>query len=158
MTDDEFQAEIIRRALAGDHQAGLEALRLCQHGLDRRGGLSDALRHYLAERIGEVLAGVPPKKALCIATGPGRPKDTFPEWQKHLGVFAALLSQRGYKPREIAFAMCRERAAVHLSGLDESDAYLIAKVWRPMRDLDSELLAELAGPYGEVLSRYPPLD
>lgn len=158
MTDDEFQAEMIRRALAGDHAAGLEALRLCQHGLDHRGGLSDALRHYLAERIGEVLEGVPPATALCIAKGPGRPKDPLPEWQKHLGAFAALLSQRGYKPQQIAKAMCDQRAAIHDKSLENSDAHAIRKAWSPMQSIDSDTLDHLAGPYRKVLSEYPPLE
>lgn len=158
MTNDELQAEIIRRAVAGDQDAGLEALRLCQHGLDHRGGLSDALRHYLAERIGDVLAGVSPAKALCIAKERGRPKDPFPDWQKHLGAFAALLSQRGYKPQQIAKAMCDQRAAIHDKSLENSDAHAIRKAWSPMQSIDSDTLNRLAGPYRKVLSEYPPLE
>ena len=156
MTESEYREETIARALAGDAEAGLEALKLCRSGLDANNMPAD-LRFYLAERITQLLDGVPANKALCIARDRGRPRDPFPEWQQHLGALAALLSQRGYKPNKIAVALCDQRAAVDEKPLEESDAHRIRATWRPMQRLDVELLMHLAGPYWKVLSEYPPV-
>lgn len=156
MTDAEYQKATIEAALAGDASAGVEALRLCREGLDSN-RMSAELRSYLAERITELIDGVRPDKALRIAKKVGKPKDPFPEWQQHLGALAALLSQRGYRPKQIALALCDQRAAVHDKSLEEPDAHAIRSAWRPMQRLDVELLMHLAGPYREILSEYPPL-
>ena len=174
MTDDEYRAETIRAALDGDADAGLEALRLCRSGLDHNNLHAD-LSFYLAQRITELLEDVPPKIALCIHSGRGRPKAQFPEWQQRLGAFAAVLTQRGYKANKIATAMCVERAKVEPGkNMDASDAHKIRKVWKPMCAInpthwereasanlkeraESERLLSLAGPYRKQLSKYPPL-
>jgi hypothetical protein len=156
MTEPEFVAEAIRRALAGDDKSGYAALKLCRDGLDAN-ALSAPLRFYLAERLTEVLDGVRPDKALCIHKGPGRPKDPLPEWQKELGAFAALLTRRGYKPQQVAEAMCDQRSMIHNRMLDMSDAHGIRVTWAPMQDLGEDDLSLLAGPYGKVLPKYPPL-
>ncbi len=156
MTDGEYREETINRALAGDAEAGLEALRLCRSGLDANNLPAD-LRFYLAERITELLDGVRPDKALFIARDRGRPRDPFPEWQQHLGALAALLSKRGYGPKQIALALCDQRAAINDKPLEESDAHAIRSTWKPMQSLDVDLLLHLAGPYRKVLSEYPPV-
>jgi hypothetical protein len=155
MTDDEYRKSIFDAALAGDVEAGHEALRICRTCLDSNNMPSD-LRFYLAERITELLDGVPPGKALCIAKERGRPKDPFPEWRQELGALAALLTQRGYRPQEVCVAMCDQRAALHDLSLDESDAHSIRVQWGPMQRIDSVMLVHLAGRYGEVLPKYPP--
>ncbi len=155
MTDSEYREETIARALAGDAEAGREALKLCVFGLDANNMPAD-LRFYLAERITEVLEGVPLGKALCIVKGRGRPKEPHPQWRLQLGALAALLTQRGYRPQEVCVAMCDQRSALHNLPLDESDAHSIRVQCTPMQRIDSEDLLRLAGLYGKVLSKYPP--
>jgi hypothetical protein len=152
MTD---EAEIIRRAIAGDSEAGFEALRLCRTGLDN-GGLSLELAYYLAERITDVLEGVPTDRALCIAAerGRGQPKNPFPDWRNDLGAFAAVLSQRGYPPQRIVDAMCEARLEVEKQKLDPADAHRIRKIYAPMQGLEIDNLMRFVGPYWEVLEDY----
>lgn len=169
MTDSEFEAEAIRLALAGDAEFGFEVLKLCRTGLDN-GRLSPELAYYLAERINDVLVAMKPDRlltsddarqailgALRLRKGPGKPKDPLPDWEMHLGAFAALLVHRGYKRNQIAVAMCNVRADVHDKSLEQSDAYRIGKTWRPMCDMEDEDLLRLIGKYKEKLSKYPPL-
>ena len=153
MDDDQYITETIRRALAGSAEEGLEALRLCRSGLDHNNLHAD-LRRYLAERITDVLEGIKPDRALCIAKTRGRPPDPFPEWHQELGAFAALLTQRGYKPQQIAVAMCDQRAELHAKTLKESDAHAIRVTWEPMQRIEPKMLERLAGPYKKVLTRY----
>lgn len=156
MTLDDFIADMIRGALAGDPESGREALRRCEYGL-HRDNLHPQLRIYLAERIADILAGINPDRALCIAKPEGRPPDPFPEWKQELGAFAALLTQRGYKPQQIAVAMCGVRAALHDKPLEESDAHKIRTVWEPMQRMQQDELLDCAGRYREKLSEFPPL-
>lgn len=156
LSTEEYEQETMDRALAGDHEAGIEALRLCRSGLDS-GALSARLAHYLAARLHDVLEGIKPDRALCIAKGRGQPANPFPEWQQELGAMAALLTKRGYKPKHVALALCNARASVHDKSLEESDAHSIRSKWRPMQALDERLLRELSGNYLEILEEYPPL-
>ena len=165
----EYENETIRLALAGDAEAGREALLLCRNQLEMR-TLSPALSDYLAARLNDVLEDIRPDRiltpddvrqallrALRIAKGTGRPKDPLPDWEMHLGAFAALLVHRGYKKKQIAVAMCDVRAEVHDLSLELSDAYRIGKTWRPMIDVEEKDLIPLIGGYKEILSKYPPL-
>ncbi|MDP2165104.1 MAG: hypothetical protein Q8K21_12970 [Hydrogenophaga sp.] len=156
MDEGEMHAETIRLALAGDAEAGRYALLLCRDQLAAR-SLRPVLADYLAARINDVLDGVKPDRALCIARGRGKPADPLPEWQQELGAMAALLSQRGYKPKQVVIAMCDARSRLHDKPLEDSDAYRIRKTWRPMQSLDPERLRRLAGAYWGILSEYPPL-
>lgn len=161
MTNDEYRAETIRAALAGDAEAGREALSLCRDGLAQR-RLHPEFADYLAARINDILDGVPPDKALCIARERGRPRDATLDWKKNLGALAALLHLRMYKPKQIAIALCDERAALHNKPLEESDAHKIRVEWKALQDFGSEkdgeeMLLHLAGPYRKVLSKYPQL-
>ncbi len=156
MADSEFEAEAIRRAIAGDIESGFEVLRRCRTGLDNR-ILSPQLAYYLADRIAEILDGQTPKHALRIAKRPGRGADPLPDWEMQLGSFAALLAQRGYKTKQIATALCNQRAAIHNLTLEQSDAYRIAKTWQPMNAMDGDDLLGLIKDYKEVLKEYPPL-
>ena len=156
MTDGEFEAEAIRRAVAGDVESGFELLRRCRTGLDTK-VLSPQLAAYLADRITEILDGENPKHALRIAKGPGRRADPLPDWEMQLGSLAALLAQRGYKAKQIATALCDQRAAIYDLPLEQSDAYRIAKTWRPMQAMDGDDLLGLIEDYKEVLKEYPPL-
>lgn len=159
MDNDEYEAETIRLALAGDAEFGLEVLKLCRTGLDN-GRLSPELAHYLAERITDLLDGVRPDRALCIAPERerGQPKNPFPDWKNDLGAFAAVLSQRGYAPQRIAEAMCDVRRIKYDKPLDESDAHKIRKDYEPMQRLEIDNLMRFVGPYGEVLKDYPPVE
>ena len=169
LSTEEYERETIRLALEGDHEAGLEALRLCRSGLDA-GKLTAHLALYLAERLNDVLEGIKPDRiitsddyrqavlnGLRINRPVGKPADPFPEWQQELGAMAALLTQRGYKPKQIALALCNARASVHDKTLEESDAHRIRSKWRPMQAIDRTTLQDLAGSYWEILKKYPPL-
>jgi hypothetical protein len=149
----ELENEITRRALAGDADAGLEALKLCRTGLDNA-VLSPALAHYLAERLSDVIDGIRPDRALCIAKGRGNPAEPFPEWKMQLAAFAGLLRQRGYKPQQIAAAMCNERYKLFRKTLDDSDALKISKL---LPDMATDILVHMAGPYRKVLLDYLPV-
>ena len=154
MTEDEYRRATIEAALAGDAEAGTEALKLCRSGLDDNNLHAD-LRYYLAERITDVLDGMKPEHALRIAKPRGRPADPLPDWQQELGAFAALLKRRGYKPQQIAVAMCDQRAAVHDKPLEESDAHAIRKTWEPMQQMEQQDLEDCAGPYKNKIAEYP---
>lgn len=151
----EYENETIRLALAGDAEAGREALLLCRTQLAMR-TLSPALSDYLAARLGDVLEGIKPDRALCIAKGPGQPTDPFPEWQQQLGALAALLTQRGYKPKQIAEALSNSRMTIHAKDLDEREARRIIKNFEPMQRLNVDELMRFVGGYGELLKEYPP--
>ena len=153
---EEYEQETIRLALEGDHAAGREALLLCRTQLAAR-SLSPALSDYLAARLHDVLEGIKPDRALCIAKSPGKPANPFPDWQQELGAMAALLTKRGYKPKQVALALANARASIHDKSLEESDAHGIRSKWRPMQALDERLLRELSGNYLEILEEYPPL-
>lgn len=152
----EYESETIQRALSGDAEAGREALMLCRTGLAMR-TLSPVLADYLAARLHDVLDGLKPDRALCIAKTRGKPADQYPEWQQQLGALAAMLTQRGYKPKQIAIAMCDARAKLHDKPLEDSDAHRIRSKWRPMQALDEKNLRHLAGDYWAILTEYPPL-
>ncbi len=152
----EYEQETIKRALEGDHMAGIEALKLCCSGL-YGGVLSTPLAYYLADRLGDVLEGIKPDRALCIAKSPGKPADQFPEWQQRLGALAALLTQRGYTPKAIAVAMCEARSKIEDKSLEESEAHRIRSKYRPMQSIDEAMLQHLAESYWEILEEYPTL-
>ncbi|TRZ68247.1 MAG: hypothetical protein D4R98_02535 [Comamonadaceae bacterium] len=156
LSTEEYEQETIRLALEGDHEAGREALVLCRTQLAAR-SLSPALSDYLAARLHDVLEGIKPDRALCIAKSPGKPADPYPDWQQELGAMAALLTRRGYKPNQIARALCDARALVHDKPLDEADAHGIRTKWGPMQAIDERALQHLAGSYWEILKEYPPL-
>ena len=152
----EYEAETIRLALTGNAEAGREALLLCRNQLDVR-KLSPVLADYLAARLNDVLEGIKPDRALCIAKTPGKPADPFPEWKQRLGAMAALLTQRGYRPKQIALALSEARARLHDKPLEDSDAHRIRSIWRPMQSIDEESLRDLACEYWAILTEYPPL-
>lgn len=153
LSTEEYEQETIDRALAGDHEAGIEALRLCRSGLDS-GALSARLADYLAARLHDVLEGIKPDRALCIAKGRGKPPDPLPEWRLQLAAFAAILKERGYKPQQVAVAMCEARQNAFNRTLDNSDALKIAKI---LPKLGADHLLHLAGPYREILEGYLPV-
>jgi hypothetical protein len=155
MNDDEFRAMAIRRAMDGDAAAARDVLDLCREGLDNNCLHAD-LRVYLAERITEILDGVPPGDALLVTKKPGRPKESG-AWRDQLGAFAVLLHRRGYTPKKVAAAMCDQRRIMHDETMDESDAYALSAAWRKL-SLDDDLLLHFAGPYRRKLSEYPPLE
>ena len=162
------EAQTIKRALAGDHAAGIEALRMCRDGLDS-GTLSATLAHYLAERLTDVLVSIQPDRiitsddyrqallnSLRINKGTGKPKDPFPEWQKQLGALAALMVLRGYRPKQINNAVSDARYWIDSKNLDAREARRIRKNFAPMQTLGVDDLMRLAGKYGEILKEYPP--
>jgi hypothetical protein len=156
MEKNEYENETVRRALAGDHEAGREALVLCLIGLIN-GKLSETMAFYLADRLSQILDDMKPDRALCIAKPPHKPSNPFPEWKQELGALAAVLAKRGYQPAQIVRALCDARAIVADKPIDEKDAYRIKKEWGPMRDLDDTMLKTMLGGYWEILTDYPPL-
>ena len=93
MAADEFERTTVELALAGDAEAGFDALELCAARLVT-GALSEHMRFYLSERLRQVVEGVPPAKALCIAREKIKPTDPFPDWEMPLAAFAALMTER----------------------------------------------------------------
>ena len=171
MGNAEYENETIRLALAGDAEAGREALLLCRTQLLAMRTLSPALSDYLAARLGDVLEGIKPDRivtsddfrqallnALRINKGPGKPLDTFPDWEEPLGAVAALLFQRGYKQTKINIALSAARQKNQLKDLDEREARRIRKTYAPMQNLGVDDLMRLAGRYGEILKEYPPCE
>ena len=155
LSTDEYEQETIRRALEGDHEAGREALLLCRNQLAAR-SLSPVLADYLGARLHDVLEGIKPDRALCIAKGPGQPPDPFPEWQQELGAFAALLTQRGYMPIAVDAALADARLRLLNKLLDDRECRRIRQNFKPMQSMGVEDLTRLAGQYGEILQEYPP--
>ena len=154
LNTEDSEKETISRALAGDHEAGREALLRCQIGLVS-GKLSETMAFYLAARLHDVLEGIKPDRALCIAKPAIKPLNPSPEWKLQLAAFAGILKQRGYKPQQVAAAMRKARKAVFNRTLDNSDALKIAKIYP---QLDARNLHHLAGPYREILEGYSPVD
>jgi len=151
-----YEQMVIEGAISGNAEDGFEALDLCRSALDAR-RFSPQLSNYLRDRLTAVIQGIPTDKALLIARDRGRPSDGLPEWQLHLGAFAALLAHRGFEPEQIASAMCKQRRAVHKKSLAPREAHRIRLTCMPMLALaqqqpsGQERLVRLAGPYGKVL-------
>ena len=168
LSTEEYEQETIRLALAGDHEAGREALTLCLTQLAAR-SLSPVLADYLAARLHDVLEGTKPHRiitsddfrqallnALRINKGTGKPANPFPEWEEPLGAVAALLFKRGYKPTQINVAMSDARQINQSKDLDAKEAYRIRKTYEPMQKMKVKRLELLAGKYREILKEYPP--
>lgn len=179
MTGDDFEAEVIRRALDGDHEAGREALRLCRAGLDH-GNLSRRLAAYLAERLwlidqaldeADKLRAVKKSsgsirsardaaiaEALCIKKPAKKPRDPLPDWQVPYAAFGVLLLKAGIKPERVKGAMDEARRQIEKKdeGLHRREAERILKAYLPMRNLDDDLLLHLAGPLREIVPTFLP--
>ncbi len=155
-----FERETLERALAGDHEAGTEALKQCITGL-YSGKMSERLRFYLAKCLIDLVDGVKAERALNIEIerGPGRPRDPFPDWETPLAAFAELLRRRGYRPGQIADAMDVTRQAVEERALDPKEARRILKTYQPMQQLEDSDLEHLCieGGYGGEIGKYFPL-
>jgi hypothetical protein len=179
MSEDEYEAETIRRALAGDHDAGREALRLCRAGLDHC-NLSRPLTAYLAERLwridqaldeAEKLREVKQSsgsirsardaaiaEALCIKRPAKKPEDKLPEWQVPYAAFGTLLLKAGMKPEQVKASMDEARRLVEKkdAGLHRREAEKILAAYAPMRAMDDELLRHMTGPLRDLLPTHYP--
>ncbi len=179
MTVEEYEAETIRLALEGDHEAGREALRLSRAGLDH-GNLSARMAAYLAERLwmidqalneAEKLREIKHSsgsvrsardaaiaEALCIKRPAKKPRDPLPDWQVPYAAFGVLLLKAGVRPESVKGAM--DEARQRVEGVDASlhrrEAEKILKAYLPMRNLNDEVLSHLAGPLREILPTYLP--
>ena len=179
MTEVEYQAETIRCALDGDHEAGREALRLCREGLDH-GNLSRELAAYLAERLrliddalkeAERLRKIKKSsgsvrsardaaiaEALCIKRQAKKPCDPMPEWQVPYAAFGALLLKAGLKPEQVKAAMdvARRHVEGKDAGLDRREAERILKTHSPMRNFENDRLLDDMKSLREILPTYRP--
>lgn len=179
MTQDEYEAETIQRALDGDADAGREALSLCRAALDAR-SVSPQLAAYLADRlwaIDEALAEADRMRAvkkssgsvrsardaaiaeaLCINRRAGKPRDPLPEWQEKYAAFGTLLLKAGLRPEKVKAAMddARRRIENKDAGLDRRTAERMLEAYLPMRNLNDEMLLYLAGPLREIVPTYLP--
>jgi hypothetical protein len=177
LSNNEFEAETIRRALAGDAHAGREALRICCAGLFA-GSLSRAMTDYLAERLllvdqalslAEELRKVKTSsgsvrsardsviaEALCINRPPRRPRNPLPDWQKPYAVLGVLLIKAGMKKADAKRAMMDARMRLEKRSLDPSDAGKILAAYTAMAHLDEELLLHLLGDLRKELPTYLP--
>jgi hypothetical protein len=119
-----YEQATIDRALAGDGEAGREALDLCAHGLLSR-KLSPAMADYLAERLLAYLdGGQSLDRAMCVEVerGAGRPRTHLPEWEEPIAVVAALLTKRGFRPEQLNRAMDDARELLDGKSLGRSEA------------------------------------
>ena len=179
MTADEYEATTIEAALAGDHDAGREALRLCREGLDH-GTLSRRLAEYLAERLWRIDKALDESEkirqvkkssgsarsvrdaaiaeALCIKRPEGRPADSLPEWQVPYAAFGTRLLKEGYPPERVKSLMDDARRQIEGkdAGLDRREAEKILKAYQPMSAMDDEGLMHHAKALREILSTYLP--
>lgn len=179
MTPEQYEAEILKGALAGDADDGREALRLCRSGLDG-GNLSRPLAAYLAERLwlidkaldeAEALRQIKKSsgsfrsardaaiaEALCIKKAASGPTDPLPKWQVPYAAFGVLLLKAGMRPERVKSAM--DQARQRLEGTDASlhrrEAEKILKAYLPMHNIHDEMLLHLAGPLRELLPTFLP--
>ena len=154
----DFEAETIERALAGEHEAGRDALRLCSEGLMGR-SLSPALADYLADRlwrIGQALDEAETLRehkkssgsirsardaaiaeALCIKRPAKKPSDPLPQWQVPYAALGCFLLKRGVAPTKCKDAMSDARIRVegHATGLHLSEASRILAIRMPAKVL-----------------------
>lgn len=178
-TDDEYEAATIERALAGDPDAGREALSLCRAGLDH-GTLSRRLAAYLAERLwiidraldeADRLRAVKKSsgsirsardaaiaEALCIKRPAKKPEVKLPDWQVPYAAFGTLLRKAGMRPEGVKAAMDEARRLVEKKdeGLHRREAERILAAYAPMLALDDEMLLHLAGPLRGIVPTYLP--
>jgi hypothetical protein len=142
---DDLDGAAIQLALDGDAKAGMDVLRSCVEGL-RSGDISEQLRLYLADRIAQVVDGVPPQRALgveIVRDGVGRPQKPFPDWEYPLAALGALLAKRNYKPARIAEAMDELRSSRSGKNLDPKEAREIQKKYAGMKQLDERTLVAI---------------
>lgn len=179
MTPEQYEAETLKGALAGNADDGREALRLCREGLDA-GNLSRALAAYLAERLwlidqaldeAEGLRSIKESsgsirsardaaiaEALCIKKPAKKPRDPLPAWQQPYAAFGVLLLKAGIKPERVKGAMdeARQRHEGKDASLHRREAEKILQAYLPMHNLDDEMLLHLAGPLREILPTFLP--
>jgi len=178
LTGDEYEAATIKYALAGDPDAGREALSLCRAALDS-GNISRQLAGYLAERLwlidqaldeAEKLRKVKRSsgsirsardaaiaEALCIKRPAKKPQDPIPEWQTPLAAVGIYLRRHRATANKCHDAMSDARLATEHKMLDRREAQRILKshsrMWR-LKDCD---LLHFAGAAArEILPTYIP--
>ena len=179
MSPEEYEAETIKLALAGDPDAGREALSLCRAALDAM-QISRPLAAYLADRLwaldmaldeAEKMRSVKKSsgsirsvrdaaiaEALCIKRPSHKPRDPLPDWQVPYAALGALLLNAGVKPERVKASMDEARRLIEGKdeGLHRREAEKILAAYRPMRAFDEELLLHFAGPLREILPTHFP--
>lgn len=179
MEADKYEAETIKRALKGEHEAGREALRLCRDGLDH-GNLSRHLAEYLAERLCLIDRALDEEdklraikkspgsirsardaaiaEALCINKAARKPRDPLPDWQVPYAAFGVLLLKAGVRPEKVKGAMDEARRLVEKKdkGLHRREAEKILAAYAPLLALDHKMLMHLVGPLREIVPTYLP--
>jgi hypothetical protein len=174
MADPEYEAMTIQRALAGDHEAGREALRLCRAGLDHD-ALSKSLGEYLAQRLWEIDKAIEEaeqlknndkaststiksrkaariEQALLIAKGK-KPRDPIPDWQTPLAAFGTILLKTEMRPEKVYEAMSEARARYEGRALERKEAFAILKAFQPMQAMTHLDLLRHAGPLRVLLPK-----
>lgn len=164
MADPEYEAETVRRALEGDHEAGREALRLCRAGLDHA-TLSRPLAAFLAERLSAIdkaiegaerlRAAKKPSssirsdrdaaiaEALLINRRPGKPRDPLPDWQSRYAALGALLLRAGKRPEKVKDAMDDAREQIDGKPLGRAEAGRILAAYKPMLAMSEDDLLHI---------------
>ena len=178
MTPEELELETLRRARAGDAEAGRAALRMCYEALTY-GTMTKPLAAYLAERLwmidqaleaAESMRGIKKSgsirsardagiaEALCINKAAGRPADPRQQWQMIYAAFGVLLLKTGMKPEAVKGAMfeARQRLEGTKASLDRSVSGKILKEYLPMHEFDDETLLHYAGPLRDLLPTFRP--
>ncbi|MEN9781749.1 MAG: hypothetical protein RL014_2897 [Pseudomonadota bacterium] len=169
LNNEEFEREMIRLARERGGDYGRDALKHCASAL-RNQTISPALMHFLAERLEQVEAAQAQadeirssgtrtpgwilenmqaaiREALCIDRPVGKPPDPFPAWELPLAALAAILARAGWRAEAINSKMDEVRRDLDGKdqGLDRRTAQSIRKKYKPMLNLDTEILEHLAG-------------
>jgi hypothetical protein len=179
MSGDEFEEEMIRRANAGDHTDGREALRRCATGL-MQGNLSRRLSDYLATCLMEVDIGLNEAdalkevkkssgsvnsaryaaitEALRINRPAKKPLDPMPAWHVPYAALGELLRRDGLQPEQINAKLDEARRMIDKNdrGLDRREAQRIRVTYEPLCEFDHDTLLHLAGPLREILPTFLP--
>lgn len=178
MTDDEFEAETVARARAGDRDAAFEALRLCSMALRFR-RISPLLADYLADRVDGIDTAIAESEqlrevgkdssvnsafasatrdALLINRGRGRPPAPLPDWHLPYAAFGALLLLAKVPVAKVKAAMAdqRNKREGPDKSIDPDTATRILETHEALLKLDRDLLLHLADGLGDKLGEYLP--
>jgi hypothetical protein len=180
MNQQHYEETTIARAMSGDAEAALEALRLCRIGLDSN-NLSSNLRIHLSNVLWALDKAITENQtlskhkkssgsirsdklaliesALGITKPIGRPKDDLPSWQEPYAAIGIFLQTQLIKPTLIhtTLDLIRATSTLGKTGLDRKQTHLILKHYAPLKYLPREDLRMAASPLREA-SLTSPLD
>lgn len=175
-----YEEATLARAMSGDAEAAVEALRLCRIGLDSN-NLSNELRSYLSNVLWELDSALIENKklskhkqssgsvrsdklaliesALRITKPIGRPKDPLPAWQEPYAAIGIFLQSKSISPTLIhaTLDLIRSTSTLGTTGLDRKQVHVILQHYTPLKNLSMGDLRIIASPLHEA-SRFTRLD